>query len=154
MTLTHWAWLFTLAALLHNLEEALWLPAWSRRQRRYPQLDARAFAIASGLVSLFFIASSLGLALQMGLALAMAVNALAHCAVTLLQRAYMPGAASGLLLIFPFAGGLLAKGWRDGALQSAWPTALIIAAASLALIPFLLRAGEIAGKCLFRISNE
>ena len=31
----HWQWLFPAAITVHNLEEAIWLPAWSRTAGRW-----------------------------------------------------------------------------------------------------------------------
>jgi uncharacterized protein with HXXEE motif len=47
MTFFTLTWLFVLAVGLHNLEEALWLPAWSERAGRWCNpVGAREFRFA------------------------------------------------------------------------------------------------------------
>jgi hypothetical protein len=113
MSLIAIGWLFTLGALLHNVEEALLLPAWSQRAERfYKPVAARVFCIAVIILSALFVAvtvaasfahpGSIAAYLMAGYALAMVLNVFApHVFVTVATRRYMPGTATAVLLNLP-----------------------------------------------------
>jgi hypothetical protein len=106
-------WVFTLGVLVHNLEEALYLPAWSADAGRwYRPIGAREFRFAIGVFSAailvltaaasIFPARSLGAYLMAGYVLAMVLNVFApHLFATVLMRRYMPGTATAVLLNLP-----------------------------------------------------
>ena len=105
--------LFTLGVLLHNTEEALYLPAWSSHGSRWRMpVETRVFRLAAVffsamLVILTTIASlshpqSVAAYLMAGYVLAMLLNVLApHLLATLFTRSYMPGTATAVLLNLP-----------------------------------------------------
>ena len=105
--------LFTLGALLHNLEEALYLPAWSKHAGRwYRPVAAPVFRVAAAALSVVFVliilfgmlsrAGSVGAYLMAGYVLAMLFNVmLPHVLVSVFQRKYMSGTATALLLNLP-----------------------------------------------------
>lgn len=113
MSLTTIGWLFTLAVLAHNLEEALHLPAWSLRAGRVAvPVCPRVFRWAVAWLSLGFVAvtaaasvsapASLGAYLMAGYVLAMVLNVFVpHLAASALTRSYMPGTGTALLLNLP-----------------------------------------------------
>jgi hypothetical protein len=113
MSLIAIGWLFTLGALLHNAEEALFLPAWSKRAGRfYKPVAARVFRTAVIILSALFVAvtvagsvsrpGSIAAYLMAGYALAMVLNVFApHVLVTVATRRYMPGTATAVLLNLP-----------------------------------------------------
>jgi len=113
MSLALLTWLFTSGALLHNLEEALWLPAWSKRAGRwYRPVAVPVFRFAVVALSVVFVAltvfgvlspaGGVGAYLMAGYVLAMLLNvAVPHVAVSILQRRYMPGTATAVLLNLP-----------------------------------------------------
>ena len=113
MTVSALVALFVLAVLLHNAEEALWLPRWSARAGRwYRPVGAAPFRFAAAALSALVIAvavaglvwgpHSLPAYLMFGLVFAMSANALfPHLAATLVMRRYMPGTATGVLLNLP-----------------------------------------------------
>ena len=111
------AWAFVAAVTLHNIEEALNLPAWSRAAGRFhPPVGAKEFRFAvivlTALAAICAIAATagsvVGLYLLCGSALAMALNVLVpHVAATIALRSYMPGTATGLLIILPVCSLLL-----------------------------------------------
>lgn len=113
MSLTALAWLFTAGVLLHNLEEALHLPAWSMQATRwYRPVPAPVFRFAAGALSLGFVAVTLAATfslagsvaayLMAGYALAMLLNVLMpHVLATIALRRYMPGTATAVLLNLP-----------------------------------------------------
>ena len=105
-------WVFTAAVLLHNAEEALFLPSWSRRVRRwYRPVGNAEFRFAALVVSVAFVALTLaatslpGAEVQYvfaGYVVAMLANALVpHLAITIALREYMPGTATAWLLVVP-----------------------------------------------------
>jgi len=113
MSLPTLGWLLTLGVVLHNTEEALYLPAWSTLAGKwYRPIAARTFRIAiilfSGII-LFLTAltshsASNGAAayIMAGYVLAMVLNALfPHVLATLVSGRYMPGTATALLLNAP-----------------------------------------------------
>lgn len=113
VSLTTLGWLFTLAVLAHNLEEALHLPAWSLRAGRVAvPVRPRVFRWAVAWLSLGFVAAtaaasvsapaSLGAYLMAGYVLAMVLNVFVpHLAASALTRSYMPGTGTALLLNLP-----------------------------------------------------
>ena len=113
MSLTVLGWLFTFGVLVHNTEEALYLPAWSMRAGRwYKPIAAPVFRFAVILLSGIFIAVTIaaslsrpgGIALYFmaGYVLAMLLNVfMPHVLATVLMRKYMPGTATAVLLNLP-----------------------------------------------------
>ncbi len=112
MNLAGLPWVFTAAVLLHNAEEALFLPSWSRRVRRwYRPVGNAEFRFAALVVSVAFVALTLaatslpGAEVQYvfaGYVVAMLANALVpHLAITIALREYMPGTATAWLLVVP-----------------------------------------------------
>ena len=119
-------WLFPLAVTLHNLEEAIWLPAWSDKagKWRHPVAPfAFRFAVAV-LTALAFIVTiwstiagpeSVGTYLLTGYALGMLLNVLLpHLMATMALRNYMPGLATAVLLNLPVTILLLHSAFREG----------------------------------------
>ena len=104
---------FCLAISAHNLEEAVWLPAWSERAGRlHARVGAREFrfavivltALAWGVAVSAYLGGreSVGAYLLAGYALAMLLNVVApHLAATALMRSYAPGTATAVLLNLP-----------------------------------------------------
>lgn len=102
MTVQTLMWLFPLAVTLHNLEECLWLPDWSRHTPWWPQVDAAEFRFALVVLTLLAYLTafwglsrgpgSVGAYLHAGYMLAMLLNAFVpHLVVTLVTRRPMPG---------------------------------------------------------------
>ncbi len=110
---TVWSVVFLLAVGFHNLEEALWLPAWTRRPGRFRKpVGNRTFLFAVGAISLIFAVcgllaimsppGSMAWLIFAAIALAMAANAIVpHLALSVVSRSYMPGTGTGLLLVLP-----------------------------------------------------
>lgn len=107
--------LFLLCFTLHNMEEALWLPAWSQNVGKafHTPVEANEFRFAVLVVTIFgylltFAALVLGGSLPiihyayLGFVLAMMVNAvMPHLAATMLTRRYAPGTLTAILLNLP-----------------------------------------------------
>ena len=123
------AWLFVLVVALHNLEEAIWLPAWSQAAGRWhcPVGNSEfRFAVvvltllAAGAAGLATLQGKggLGAYLVTGYALAMLVNVLfPHLLATLVLRRYVPGTATAVLLNMPVTIALLESSIREGYIE-------------------------------------
>lgn len=124
-------WLFPAVVTLHNLEEAIWLPRWSARDKRWPLPDSAVFIFAATVLTLLaYVCTWLSFRsgpqsfwtyVVFGYMVAMLINVLfPHLAITVLRRSYMPGLGTGLLLILPVLSMLLVQvvkaqqvsGWR------------------------------------------
>jgi hypothetical protein len=112
-------WLFPIATLLHNLEEAIWLPAWSQHgSHLHPPVEPFQFRFAVMTLSLLafvltYLASRGGqrsLELYAAYSAAMLANIVfPHILQSVLERAYTPGIATALAVNLPVNGYLL---WR------------------------------------------
>lgn len=150
------AWLFALAVTLHNLEEALLLPAWSQKAGRWHHpVGAREFRFAVGVLTiLVYIAAGLtavygkesfGAYLLSGYALAMLLNVLfPHVIATVAMRRYAPGTLTALLLNLPVTILLLHQGLQDGYIHPqrfAWTGPLVVVGIIVS-IPVLFALGR------------
>ncbi len=115
-------WLFPAAVSLHNLEEAVWLPAFWRH-RGWKLVGATQFRVSALVIALlaFIITyasvrssrSSVGAHLFVAFCLVMFLNALWHIAATIYLRTYAPGVVTAVLVVLPTTGYLLAPVFRD-----------------------------------------
>lgn len=146
---------FMLAVAVHQWEEARDLPAWSLTHARWPlrPLSAPAFRWAAacfglvvwvlGAMAWAAPAGSFWPHVWAGLCLAMAGNALLpHLALSLRQRHYMPGTATGLGLVLPTAAWCWWEDWHSGrinadALIRFTPWVLLATGASVPLLLWL-----------------
>jgi hypothetical protein len=118
--------LFVAAVTAHNLEEAVWLPAWSRYAGKWhPEVTSFQFRFAVGVLTALAALAALlavlqgkasaGAYLLSGYALAMALNAaFPHLLASLAMRRYMPGTATALLLNLPIAIALIRTALDEG----------------------------------------
>lgn len=130
MSFVVWTWLFVIAVTIHNLEEAIWLPAWSRTASRWHHaVGGTEFRCAVIVMTLLAVVAawlatiqgkaSLGAYLVAGYALAMLLNVpFPHLLATFVLRRYMPGTATALLLNLPVTIGLLERSLRDGYIEA------------------------------------
>jgi hypothetical protein len=156
MTFFTLTWLFVLAVALHNLEEALMLPAWSQKAGRwhYP-VSATEFAFAVIVLTAAAAATALaanlggkgsaGAYLVCGYALAVLLNVLfPHLLVTLVLRRYAPGTMTAVVLNLPACALLLDHALREqyvemGTFLWAGPSTVI---AIVTAIPLLFALGR------------
>jgi hypothetical protein len=149
-------WLFPIVIALHNLEEALWFPAWAKRSDRWhAQFTPGSFRFAAlVLTASAFLITGLSVAsgkqsiwtfIAFGYAAAMLANVVVpHVVVSVATREYMPGLGTGLLLNLPVLSFLLVKAFRDGYV-SGWKAAeysVGVAAVLLLSIPALFYIGK------------
>jgi hypothetical protein len=166
MTFPVLTWLFVLAIAAHNLEEAVWLPAWSQRtssrgawlQRsgrwrhpvgafefRFAVLVLTAAAAAAALAASLGGKGSLGAYLVSGYALAMLLNVVfPHVLACLALREYAPGTLTALLLNAPACALLLELALREGYVDASvflWAGPLVVLAIA-GSIPLLFTIGR------------
>lgn len=150
------AWLFAAVVAIHNLEEAVFLPAWSERAGRWHRpVGAKEFRFAvfvltvlAGVAALIATVQgreSFGAYVLTGYALAMLLNVtFPHLLVTLAMGRYMPGTATALVLNLPVTAALLHQAFREGYVSSARFTLAgpAVVLAIVLLIPTLFYAGR------------
>lgn len=168
MTLGALSIFFVVAVLMHNTEEALFLPAWSVHAARwYRPVDPLAFGFAAAALSLLLVVvallafrrgpNSVAAYLFFGYVFAMVANALVpHLVATLALRKYMPGTATGLLLNVPVGLYLLhealSQGWVDGRIFL-W-AAPAVAVGLVVSIPVFLALGRVSMAALHRLGRD
>jgi hypothetical protein len=156
MALDTLAWFFTGGLLIHNLEEAILLPAWTCRAKYWPRPIGKiefffAVGILSGVMVLVIALATVSgpgtcrSYLITGLALAMCLNAIMpHLIFSLRERSYMPGTGTALLLNLPLGGLLIQKALLTHRVRLAtfcWSGPCVVVAL-LALMPGLLYLGR------------
>ncbi|WP_150047795.1 HXXEE domain-containing protein [Methylomonas rhizoryzae] len=119
-------WLFALGVVIHNTEEALFLPAWSTRAGRWHvQVGTFPFRFAVVVLSIAVIfaawlssvsgAHSYGAYFLTGYALAMVLNVLfPHVLATVALHSYAPGTATAVLLNLPLGSYLIYRSLTEG----------------------------------------
>jgi len=150
------AWLFAGAITLHNLEEAIWLPAWSEKAGRWHhEVGAREFRFAVVVLTLLayvfawaavaYGRESFGAYLLSGYALAMLLNVLfPHVAATIIMRRYAPGTLTALFFNLPVTLLLLRQGLQEGYIhlqRLVWAGPLVVAGIMVS-IPVLFHLGR------------
>ncbi|MBO8171555.1 MAG: HXXEE domain-containing protein [Bacillaceae bacterium] len=148
--------LFPLAITLHNLEEALWLPRWSRHAKRYHQpVKPGEFHFAVIVVTLLaYLATALFMyfpeqfvarSVFVGFLGAMIFNAIfPHLVATIFLRKYAPGLITGLFLNIPVNLMILAELKRSGLVEvrEVVLSTVVVGVLLLLLIPKLFRWGS------------
>ena len=119
--------LFLLGFTLHNLEEAVWLPEWSRTAKKYHEpVERHQFIFAviiitviGYLVALFDIMSgesgSIPNYVFLGFVGMMGINSIfPHLISTLILKKYAPGLLTGVLLNLPISSILIVLHIQNG----------------------------------------
>lgn len=152
-------WLFALAFTVHNIEEGLFLPAYTAGESR---LAGRItpFALRFTLVTLTaaicgvaaFAAAGSHLAAELlaGFAVVMVVNAmLPHLALTLVFRRYAPGTGTAICLVVPLSLLIIVEALTTRLTgYGLFVTAVATAVAVLLAIPLLFWVGHYAERRL------
>jgi hypothetical protein len=149
-------WLFPTAFAIHNIEEALWLPAWSQSAGRFHK-PVGAFEFRFALVVLTSIAvvitallcasgkQSIPSYLFFAFSFGMLVNVFApHLTATLVLRRYCPGLLTGLLVVMPTTGFLLWFGYTKEyfLFPMFWYVTIPFAGLVIGSIPVLFKVGK------------
>jgi hypothetical protein len=121
-----WLWLFPAVVTLHNLEEAIWLPAWSQTAGRlFRPVAPRVFrfAVVFLTVLVYLLAwmtirsgrQSIWAYATLGAMAATLINAVApHLVFSIAMRRYMPGLVTGLFLNIPVLSLLVLLLFKEG----------------------------------------
>jgi hypothetical protein len=118
-------WILAASETLHNFEEALWLPSWSRTLTiRHPSVGEFEFRFAIGLLTfliyiiLYYCAKTdnpFSKYLLGGMLIMILLNVfIPHVAASILTGHLVPGVVSGVLLNIPVTVYLLWKGLEKG----------------------------------------
>jgi hypothetical protein len=159
MSFHHLQWLFPIVVTLHNAEEAIWLPDWSKRIARwhapvapgvfrFSVLVFTLLAFAVTWLSVLTGKQTVWTYLFFGYMVAMLANVLIpHVAVSIAMRRYMPGVATGVLLSLPLLSLMVLLALREGYVSSWKAAAYSIGLSGLLLlsIPALFRLGTFLG---------
>jgi len=152
-------WLFPIVVTLHNAEEAIWLPGWSKRAGRWHAPVAPGvfrFAVAV-LTVLAFVLTWLSATsgkqtvwtyLTFGYIVAMLANVIfPHVVASVALRSYMPGVATAVALNLPAFSLLVVLALREEYVSGWEATAYSVGVSSLLLmsIPALFKLGNILG---------
>ncbi len=147
--------LFLLGFSLHNLEEALWLPEWSKHAQKYhKKVSANEFRFAVIIITalgylvtfqyfLFSATCSTAKYIYLGFVLMMVLNVFfPHLAATLALKRYAPGTLTGLLLNAPIGIYLLIREIKNiNDLFYSIIASVVITLITLVLINFLFQIG-------------
>lgn len=149
-------WLFPIVVTLHNAEEALWLPAWSKRTgfwRTPVTPGVFRFAVAVLTVLAFAVTwlsavsgkQTVWTYLVFGSMVVTLANVLIpHVAVSVARRSYMPGVATAVTFNLPVLSLLVVMALKEGYVSGAKAAAYSVGVAGLVLlfIPALFKIGR------------
>jgi hypothetical protein len=155
-------WLFPLVFALHNTEEALFFPAWSKFLGKFHkpvglfEFMFAIMALTSVSVVITILASLAGKQalptyLFFALNLGLLVNAFCpHLLATIVQKQYCPGVFTGLLFVAPTTVYLLLYGFdhRYFVFPMFWYVAIPFGALLVGSIPMLFRIGRMFRRAL------
>jgi hypothetical protein len=150
-------WFFPIAVTLHNVEEAIWFPDWTKRTRRWPVPVAPGvfrFAVAILTILAFAVTwlsahsgkQTVWTYLAFGCMVVTLANALVpHIALTIAMRRYMPGVASAVAINLPVLSLLVVLALREGYVSGVKAAAYSIGVGGVALlsIPALFKLGRV-----------
>ncbi|MGM1021453.1 MAG: HXXEE domain-containing protein [Bacillota bacterium] len=148
--------LFLFSITLHNLEEALWLPAWSHNASKFQKpvgknefyfaiIIITSLAYLSTFFYLLFPNSSLAKYILTGFLGSMIVNALfPHLLASIMLKRYAPGVLTGILLNIPINSLILYQFFQNHELtfKTLLLSTLAVGIVLLGLIPILFKVGK------------
>ena len=156
MNFQHLLWLFPIVVTLHNAEEAIWLPGWSKRavlwhspvspgSFRFVVTVLTVLAFAFTWLSAESGKQTVWTYLAFGCMVVTLANVLIpHVALTVALRSYMPGVATGVVLNLPVLSLLVVMALKEGYV-SGWKAAEYsagVAGLLLLFIPALFKSGK------------
>jgi hypothetical protein len=141
---------------LHNLEEAVWLPNWSKHAERFHKpVEANVFYFAvifvtilaylSTFLAIAFPSSWLWKYIFHGFLGAMILNTIVpHLASTIILRRYSPGVITGLFLLIPVNSIILYQSVTLGQIKlpDLMFSILAVSIVLLSLLPLFFKIGE------------
>jgi hypothetical protein len=149
-------WLFPIVVTLHNAEEAIWLPGWSKRavlwhspvspgSFRFVVTVLTVLAFAFTWLSAESGKQTVWTYLAFGCMVVTLANVLIpHVALTVALRSYMPGVATGVVLNLPVLSLLVVMALKEGYVSGAKAAEYSVGVAGLLLliIPALFKVGR------------
>ena len=143
-------WLFPVLLILHNTEEAIWLPAWANRTGfwRSP-VSPGTFRFAAAVLTVLALAvtwlsarsggQTLWTYVTFGYMAAVFGNAVyPHLALSIATRSYMPGAATAIALNLPVLSFLLVLALLEGQVSGWRAIAYVLGVSGLLLVSVLV----------------
>jgi hypothetical protein len=148
-------WLFPVVITLHNAEEAIWFPGWSKGAGRWYASFAPSVARfgVTVLTVLAFVVTWLSARsgrqtvwtyLAFGYMVAMLANVIPHIAASVATRSYTPGVVTAVVLNMPVLSLLVVLALRNGYVSGWMAVAYSIAVPGLLLllIPVVFKLGK------------
>lgn len=147
--------LFLFAITLHNIEEALWIPRWSRYTEKFgKQVSGDEFHFAVLVITILaYLATGLFIFFSENLILkyfffgfmgAMMFNIIfPHLILTIILKKYSPGLITGVLLIMPFNSLIIISSLNNSIinLNEVIISTIVVGIFLLILIPILEKIG-------------
>ena len=148
-------WLFPIVVTLHNAEEAIWLPGWSKRAVLWHSpVTTGSFRFAAAVLTVLAFAftwlsaesgkQTVWTYLAFGCMVVTLANVLIpHIALTVAQRSYMPGVATAVALNLPVLSLLVVMALKEGYVSGVRAAEYSVGVAGLLLlfIPALFKIG-------------
>ncbi|MET3208194.1 UNVERIFIED_CONTAM: multisubunit Na+/H+ antiporter MnhE subunit [Paenibacillus sp. PvR008] len=155
--------LFLFAITLHNLEEALWLPAWSNQASKFKKpvgknefyfavIFITSLAYLSTFFYLFFPNSTMAKYILIGFLGSMIINTIfPHLLATIVLKRYAPGLLTGILLNIPINSFIIYQFFQNNELtfRALFLSTLIVGGVLLSLIPVLFKIGKYITKQIY-----
>jgi hypothetical protein len=159
MSFQNLLWFFPIVITLHNAEEAIWFPDWTKRADRWRWRTPVAPGVFRFAVVVFTILAfavtwlsarsgkqTVWTYLAFGYMVGVLANALIpHIALTLAMRRYMPGVATAVVLNLPVLSLLVVAAIREGYVSGSKAVAYCIGVPAVLLlsIPALFKLGRV-----------
>jgi hypothetical protein len=149
-------WLFPIVFAVHNIEEALWLPKYSKTAGKYHK-PVETFEFVFALVMITLLATIITVLFYMtgkqsihcylffAFNFGMFINVFfPHFAATIALKRYCPGLLTGIMLLAPTTVYLLLYGYNNGYfdLPKFWLITIPFAALVVGSIPILFKVGR------------
>jgi len=161
-SLSWFFWLFPISFALHNIEEALWFPVFSKSAGKFHKpVDTFEFVFAVTILTLFSIVitflffingkQSLACYLYFAFNFGMLINVFfPHLVATIVLRKYCPGLVSGILFLIPSTIYILSYGYENEYFLIPKFLFITIPFAGLVIgsIPILFKVGKCVQKIL------
>jgi len=156
MSFGHLLWLFPIVITLHNAEEAIWLPGWSKRAVLWHSpVSPGSFRFAVAVLTVLAVAitwlsaesgkQTVWTYLAFGCMVVTLANVLIpHIALTVALRSYMLGVATAVILNLPVLSLLVVLALKEGYVSGLKAAEYSVGVAGLLLlsIPVLFKTGR------------
>lgn len=145
--------LFVLAFILHNIEEAIWLPGWSKHAKKYHKaIEFNEFAFAVLLITILGVLLTFLRCIDdnkainsiyLGYVGMMVLNAIfPHLIATIALRRYAPGLITAIVLNVPIGGYIIYESMKEIEFLNILISSVLISVIIVFLLPVLFRIGK------------